>query len=71
MSRYSKKHYEDIAEIIDNISDGTNHINRETLIRCLAVMFRQDNPNFDWDRFVEACKWLLTTREPMGERFFP
>ena len=28
----------------------------ETLVKKLAQYFRHDNPNFDWDKFMEACE---------------
>ena len=64
MARYSKKHYEDfsnlVAEEMITYPDGTvvpyTLISRRRLIQKLATLFKQDNPNFDWDRFVESCK---------------
>ena len=56
MSRYSKKHYEDIAAIIKGTNEGSDYITKFSLVTNLALMFKQDNPNFDWDRFVEPCK---------------
>ena len=59
MSRYSKKHYEDIAGIIRlsrlPIPEGTV-INGPLLTLALITLFEQDNPNFDRERFLEATR---------------
>ena len=56
MSRYSKKHYEDIAKIIYEMADGGDYLNKNILVSKLAFMFSQDNPNFDRERFLEATR---------------
>lgn len=56
----SKKHYEAIARIIHNNttldSKGEEDIvQRDTLLGDLIDFFRKDNPNFDANRFLDAC----------------
>ena len=53
MSRYSKKHYEDIAVMLYQYRFAPNHT---SLITAFARMFSEDNPNFDLARFIKACK---------------
>ena len=62
MSRYSKKHYEDTAKIIngamkdwrDGYSSGDDAI--INIAYSLADLFEKDNPNFDRERFLEATR---------------
>ena len=46
----SKKHFIAIAAIIAN-----SYSNKEEISRELAVYFKDINPNFDRERFLEAC----------------
>ena len=59
MSRYSKKHYEDIARVIKESrkSDGSDYpINQYSLLDNLILLFSADNPNFDLERFLKTTK---------------
>ncbi len=46
----SKKHYVRIAEVIKE------HQPSATFVIDLMAYFNEDNPRFDEDRFIEACK---------------
>ena len=57
MSRYSKKHYEDIERVIKN--SGVIKYSELAYLRLItdfALLFEQDNPNFDRERFLEATR---------------
>ena len=58
MSRYSKKHYEDIAEIIRLTRDDGSRSGyyMDNMVERLTIMFSADNPNFDRERFLEATR---------------
>ena len=56
----SKKHYVKVAKIIkDNTLDDNGKmlpvINKVNLILSLGTMFKEDNNNFDRQRFNNAC----------------
>ena len=46
----TRKHYVAIAKAI-SLNKG-----RDSIIPALASVFADDNPNFDWDKFVKACR---------------
>tara|TARA_B100001094_G_C17580178_1_gene506995 strand:- start:113 stop:265 length:153 start_codon:yes stop_codon:yes gene_type:complete len=46
----TRKHYKAIAKAI-SLNKG-----KESIIPALASVFADDNPNFDWAKFVEACR---------------
>ena len=48
MSKFTRKHYEEIAKII-----GNSNISFED-IKLLTSYFKADNPRFDSDRFMHA-----------------
>ena len=48
MSKFTRKHYEEIAKII-----GNSNISFED-IKLLTSYFKADNPRFDSDRFMNA-----------------
>jgi len=50
----SRRHYEMIASVI-SLNKG-----RDSIIAGLCSKFVNDNPNFDEDKFKEACKKGLT-----------
>ena len=54
----TRKHFEAIAEIIRSdkgmYEDGENM--RQLIARELASLCEQENPNFDRQRFLDACK---------------
>lgn len=51
MPKYQRRHYNDISEVLkeEHASDG--------LIMRFAQLFTEDNHNFDFIRFVEACNY--------------
>jgi hypothetical protein len=55
---FTKQHYKEIAEIIVKCSqwrpDVGSYIDRDYLIDELAFYFKEDNPNFDAEKFWEA-----------------
>lgn len=53
----TKKDYIKIADVIRQNFDGTDltELVLPTLAMDLAVVFASDNPQFDQDRFLEAC----------------
>ena len=52
---FTKQHYEIIANIIRDLSDYENNINRDDLMEHLADYFEKDNENFDRDKFYHKC----------------
>ena len=61
MSAFAHRHYEAIAEIIADVSESVSigeilHAEAgEVLIRSLELLFIDDNPKFDIERFRMAC----------------
>ena len=52
----TRKDYIKIAELISDIADTkTMAIEGGTLVVKLATIFQEDNPNFNRDRFFNAC----------------
>ena len=52
----TRKDYIKIAELISNIADTkTMAIEGGTLVVKLATIFKEDNSNFNRDKFFEAC----------------
>lgn len=51
----TKKDYEAIARIVNELVDNENNINRDDLVEHLSDYFEKDNPNFDKDLFHKAC----------------
>lgn len=59
----TKKHYELIAKVI---FDNYTLENRELITRIvkdLADIFKEDNPNFDIQKWVNACMLKVFTSE--------
>lgn len=53
----TKKHYIAIAKSIKvNLSGRVEQRRLDDFLYDLCVMFKKDNSNFDFDRFVAACK---------------
>jgi len=51
---FTKRHYIAIAKIVSSLSrDG--RIDTSQLILRLSVLFREDNPLFNRDKFTRAC----------------
>jgi len=61
MGAFAHRHYEAIAEIIADVSESVSigeilHAEAgEVLIRSLELLFIDDNPKFDVERFRMAC----------------
>jgi len=61
MPRFSKGHYEDIAEVLrqarhsSEINNTQAYIGIEIVEEKLASMFRNNNPKFDIEMFFDAC----------------
>ena len=52
----TRKDYIKIAELISDIADTkTMAIEGGTLVVKLATIFQEDNPNFNRDKFFDAC----------------
>ena len=49
----TKKHFEFVAKLISQVNDIQN---RNNLAATAANTFESENPLFDRDRFLEACK---------------
>jgi len=47
---FQRRHMQEIAEVLKDLSASDNTIG------AFAVMLSCHNPNFNFDRFVEACK---------------
>lgn len=62
MSKFSRKHYEAIANCVAIVEermavglvDGTDAL--PLMVECLKWTFKQDNPKFDEDIFDKACR---------------
>lgn len=57
----TRKHYKEIAKAIKNNSvdydnDDSNIIMKKSLIVELCTIFKKDNPNFDVNKFKQACE---------------
>ena len=50
----TKKHYEAIAKILSHGKDQLT--DKAKLTKKLADYFATDNPKFNRDKFIEACK---------------
>ena len=59
-SRYGKRHYNDIAQIIEDQHRGAAEMTGEEMRLAIAVQFavllKTDNPLFDGSRFYDKCK---------------
>ena len=55
----TRKHYIKIAKIIKDSTSKElkmcNTLNKRDVIDDLCIMFKQDNNNFDNNRFINAC----------------
>ena len=54
MSQFAKRHYEAIAQIIQHSKRDNRSV--DWLANELAFLFLTDNPRFDRERFLHACK---------------
>lgn len=51
----TRKDYVSVAEIIKGYAAELGQGSFEELVNDFAEMFEEDNPNFKYDKFVEAC----------------
>jgi len=60
-SKFAKRHYEALAETIQQVRKevGTNEgmaAGVDMLAARIGVLFKKDNAQFDWARFIKACE---------------
>lgn len=62
---FTARHYEAIAQVIQDVKqahvktyDCTPDATFDELVRCLANMFQDDNPNFNRARFMGKAHFL-------------
>jgi len=55
----TRKHFERIAEILNDNTMRDGNIDRE-VVSDLAIFFGEDNPNFDIERFLKAARKKVT-----------
>lgn len=61
MAMFQKRHYEAVAQLFKDrtpnryVNDDA-HAHHDSLIEKFADMFERDNPQFQRDRFFEACE---------------
>jgi len=65
MSMFSRRHYKQIASVMATFKEqhpGSDYfyvsIYHKEIVDKLAQLFSSDNPNFDVNKFREACKEL-------------
>lgn len=51
----TRKDYVKTAEILNGIQDKTNGVIMAILVADFGLMFKNDNPRFDYQKFAEAC----------------
>jgi hypothetical protein len=51
----TKKYYKKIAEIIKNTKKIGNSLILDDFVNKLTEYLYEDNPNFDCERFIDAC----------------
>ena len=62
--KFERRHYQAIAEVLRecyprSINADVNNIGKpwwNYIKKRMSVMFANDNPNFDWEKFEEACE---------------
>ena len=52
---FYKKQYKDIAANLKWLFESPDPIQSVDIVAALAVLFQEDNPNFDERKFGEAC----------------
>lgn len=65
MTKYSKQHYEDVAEILGK------HDDPELISLAFIRLFIEDNPNFDSNLFLRRIGQELESRVQVKERADP
>ena len=55
----TKKDYEKIAAEIwlVRLMANSDQVTLDRVASCLAVVFKEDNPRFQMDKFLEACRF--------------
>lgn len=56
MKMLTKKHFIAIAEIIKSWTIEEVYVCKDILVESLAMLFAQENPRFDIDKFYKACE---------------
>ena len=56
MARFSRKDYEDIADLFRNVRGDMPEAKRVKAIKQKADFYAKDNPRFDRARFFAACE---------------
>lgn len=65
MSSFSRKHYKDIAQVINQVRHDLRHphFEGESAVAGISLvegglieLFEKDNPRFDASRFTKACR---------------
>jgi hypothetical protein len=51
----TRKHFEATAEILNYVSNKTHPAVFSKMVNDFAVMFANENPNFNVNKFHEAC----------------
>ena len=49
---FTRKHYQTIADVIKKID---NEVIRKSTCQRFIIVFRENNPKFDVDKFKKAC----------------
>lgn len=60
MPKFERRHYEAIADVINDTLfhtslEVTERFGVSALAEDLALMFRDDNPNFNREKFIDRC----------------
>lgn len=57
MSRYQRRHYEDVAKILNRIHTRYGEgLEFKFILGEFVNLFKEDNPKFDFHRFIEECR---------------
>ena len=58
---FQRRHYNKIAELLKSSREKEKHPKRKYVNLCydFAIMFSNDNPNFQSKKFYEACGLLI------------
>jgi hypothetical protein len=55
----TRKDYVKVADILSGYSEAMiDHFWWEDLVNDFALMFAEDNPNFNRERFIDACSTI-------------
>jgi len=64
----SKKEYEKFAELIKEYVNNDGFFTITDIVDGMCVIFKEDNKNFDKDKFIRACN--LERRTLLGRRIY-